>query len=215
MSPLPALIPLFPLPNVVLFPRTPLPLHVFEPRYRRMVADALESDRMIGMVLLKDGWEEDYYANPPIHSVGCVGKITHARKLEDGRFNILLQGLHPFEVREEVVVRGYRRARVLYRNGAGPRSLPSELRKELDRVLSGYIHRLPEESASLSLFKAPAEDEGRVQTLSSLLPFTIVEKQFLLESENLVQQCKRLLDLLQFFTLTTGQPEKEEGNGPR
>jgi Lon protease-like protein len=215
MSPLPALIPLFPLPNVVLFPRTPLPLHIFEPRYRRMVADALETDRMIGMVLLKEGWEEDYYGNPPIHPVGCIGKITQARQLEDGRFNILLQGLYPFEVREEVTVHGYRRARVLYRNGAGPRSLPPELRKELDRVLSGYLNRLQEESPTTSLFKTTLEDEGRVQTLSSLLPFTLVEKQFLLESDDLVQQCKRLLDLLQFFTLAADQPEKEEGNGPR
>jgi Lon protease-like protein len=215
MSPLPPLIPLFPLPNVVLFPKTSLPLHIFEPRYRRMVADALESDRLIGMALLKEGWEENYDGTPPIHAVGCAGRITHVRRLEDGRFDILLQGLQSFELREESMAHGYRRGRVLYRNGSGPRSLPRPLRKDLDRALSGCLHLLTDENPPLSLLKGTLGDEGQVQTLCTLLPFTPVEKQFLLESEDLVRQCKRLLDLIQFLTLSAAQPEKEEENGPR
>ena len=75
------LLPLFPLPNVVLFPNVFLPLHIFEPRYREMVADALASDRMIGMVLLQPGWERDYDGRPPVYPIGCSGVITHVERL--------------------------------------------------------------------------------------------------------------------------------------
>mgnify|MGYP003414648485 CR=1 FL=1 len=70
------LVPLFPLPNVVLFPGAPLPLHVFEPRYRKMVEDALGSHRSIGIVLLKPGYEQDYQGRPPIYPLGCSGAIV-------------------------------------------------------------------------------------------------------------------------------------------
>src|SRR5947207_3886214 len=105
------LLPLFPLPNVVLFPNVFLPLHIFEPRYREMVADALSTDRMIGMVLLRPGWERDYEGRPPIYPIGCSGVITHADRLADGRYNIVLRGLDRFRVIEEDASRSsYRRA---------------------------------------------------------------------------------------------------------
>ena len=90
---LPPTIPVFPLPNVVLFPSVFLPLHIFEPRYRRMVDDALSGDRIIGMVLLKPGWEGSYEGHPAIYEVGCAGLITHAERTEDGRYNLVLRGL--------------------------------------------------------------------------------------------------------------------------
>ena len=86
---LPPSIPLFPLPNVVLFPTVSLPLHIFEPRYRDMVADALDGDRIIGMALLRPGWEANYEGRPPIYPVGCAGLITHSERLPDGRYNIV------------------------------------------------------------------------------------------------------------------------------
>ncbi len=89
---LPKRIPIFPLPSTVLFPGLPLPLHVFEPRYRGMVEDALAGERVIGMVLLKPGWESDYEGAPPVFPIGCLGRIDHAEPLPDGRFNILLTG---------------------------------------------------------------------------------------------------------------------------
>ena len=95
---LPPTLPLFPLPNAVLFPGVYLPLHVFEPRYREMVRDALDDDRIIGMTLLKPGFEAEYEARPPIYTIGCAGLITHAEPLADGRFNIVLQGLERFRV---------------------------------------------------------------------------------------------------------------------
>ena len=85
-------VPLFPLPNVVLFPRAVLPLHIFEARYRTMIADALAGDRTIAIGLLRPGWEMHYYERPAIDRVVCVGTITEHRRLPDGRYNILLQG---------------------------------------------------------------------------------------------------------------------------
>src|SRR5437667_9813996 len=106
------LLPLFPLPNVVLFPNVFLPLHIFEPRYREMVADAVASDRMIGMVLLRPGWERDYEGRPPVYAVGCSGVITHVERQPDGRYNIVLRGVERFRIVDEDRGRSYRRATI-------------------------------------------------------------------------------------------------------
>ena len=82
----------------MLFPNVFLPLHIFEPRYREMVGDALDGDRIIGMVLLRPGWEGDYEGRPPVYPVGCAGLITHAERLADGRYNIVLRGLEKFRI---------------------------------------------------------------------------------------------------------------------
>ena len=95
---LPSTIPIFPLPNVVLFPNVFLPLHIFEQRYRQMVTDALSGERMIGMVLLQPGHEADYEGAPPVYDIGCAGLITHVERLNDGRFNIVLRGLERFRI---------------------------------------------------------------------------------------------------------------------
>src|SRR5947208_11484422 len=83
---------LFPLPNLVLFPRVVQPLHVFEPRYRQLMADALDTDRLIAMALLRPGWEADYEKAPPLHPTVCLGRIQQEERLGDGRYNFLLQG---------------------------------------------------------------------------------------------------------------------------
>jgi hypothetical protein len=109
---LPPTIPIFPLPNVVLFPNVFLPLHIFEARYRQMVEAALSGDRIIGMVLLRPGWEGDYEGRPPVYPIGCSGVITHAEKLDDGRYNIVLRGVERFRILEEDDAKSYRRATV-------------------------------------------------------------------------------------------------------
>jgi Lon protease-like protein len=93
-EPIPARLkaPLFPLPNMVLFPRAILPLHIFEDRYKRMTESAIEGDGRIAMALLRPGWEKDYHCRPPIEPVVCVGRIVAQEKVKDGKFNILLQG---------------------------------------------------------------------------------------------------------------------------
>ena len=93
---------LFPLPNLVMFPGAMQPLHIFEPRYREMTADALAGDRRIALVLPKPGWEQDYTGTPAIHAVACVGRIEAEQRLADGRFNILLRGLSRIRIVEEV-----------------------------------------------------------------------------------------------------------------
>jgi hypothetical protein len=103
-------LPIFPLPGVVFFPRVVLPLHIFEARYREMIADALEGDRLIGMVMLQPGYEADYEGRPPVHPIGCVGVIAEATELPDGRYNILLGGLTKFRILREDDSRAYRLA---------------------------------------------------------------------------------------------------------
>ena len=93
-------IPLFPLPGVVLLPGTILPLHIFEPRYRAMIADALDGNRMIGMAKLKPGWEETEEV-PAVHEVGGAGEIVESERLEDGRYNILLEGRFRYRILKE------------------------------------------------------------------------------------------------------------------
>src|SRR5215211_4426116 len=93
---------LFPLPNFVLFPCVIHPLHIFEPRYRQMTADALEGDRLIALVLPKLGYEADQSESPPVHPVACLGKIIADQKLEDGRYNLLLSGLSRVQIIREM-----------------------------------------------------------------------------------------------------------------
>jgi uncharacterized protein len=105
-------IPLFPLPSVVLLPETLLPLHVFEPRYRAMVEDALASDRTIGLAMLREGRTSDEGASP-IHTVGGAGEILDSERLDDGRFNIVVRGLFRYRILEErLTPSAYRVARV-------------------------------------------------------------------------------------------------------
>jgi ATP-dependent Lon protease len=105
---------LFPLPNVVLFPGAILPLHIFEPRYRLMTADAVTGNSLIAMALLRAGWERDYYGRPAIEPVVCVGRIVAHERLADGKYNLLLQGQWRAKVTGEETVgeleERYRRA---------------------------------------------------------------------------------------------------------
>ena len=110
---LPELVPLFPLPGVVLFPHTIIPLHIFEPRYREMTAHALANERVLAIALLKPGWEPLYYtARAPIHQTIGVGHILESEQVAEGNYNVLLRGVGRALVLEEVGERAYRRARV-------------------------------------------------------------------------------------------------------
>src|SRR4051794_6897074 len=110
---LPRVIPIFPLPDVVVFPQVVLPLHIFEPRYRAMMAEVrAEADPVIGMCLLQPGWEADYHGRPPLFATGCAGRVEKLEELPDGRFNILLRGMARFRVLSELSGGHYRRAEV-------------------------------------------------------------------------------------------------------
>lgn len=110
---LPPAIPIFPLDDIMLFPHASRPLHIFEPRYRQMVADALEGNRIIGMVMLRPGYEGEYEGNPPIYEIGTAGVIANVEELADGRYNIVLRGITKFRVASEDQSRPYRMADVV------------------------------------------------------------------------------------------------------
>ena len=103
---------LFPLPSTVLFPYSNLPLHIFEPRYREMVSDSLTNKQWIGMVLLKPGWRKDYLNRPEIEPIGCAGEIQECHRLGDGKYNLILHGLHRFKIQQEAGDKVYRQADV-------------------------------------------------------------------------------------------------------
>src|SRR5688572_13308619 len=139
---LPTTIPIFPLPNVVLFPNVFLPLHIFEPRYRAMTADALSGVRIIGMTLLQPGYQADYERRPPVYPIGCAGVITHSELLPDGRYNIVLRGIEKFRIDSEDDSRSYRQAHITAlpeTTSEEDRRLLSQQRLRLEAVLASAI----------------------------------------------------------------------------
>ncbi|MFO0707879.1 MAG: LON peptidase substrate-binding domain-containing protein [Nitrospira sp.] len=196
---IPERMPVFALPNVVFFPRTYLPLHIFEPRYRTMVADAATGGQCIAMALLKDGWETDYYGNPPIYPIGCIGRLVSVQPLADGRSNILLQGLERYEIQEEFYEKPYREARLVVKAAEAEPSLAPEVRQALMNVLERYLRAREDAATWEGLFRHDVSDEVLVNTLSTYLDCTPLEKQFLLEADGLHQRARRLSDLIQFM----------------
>jgi Lon protease-like protein len=196
---LPPSIPIFPLPNVVLFPNVFLPLHIFEPRYRQMIEDALKGDRIVGMVLLRPGWEGDYEGRPPIYPIGCAGVITHADRLPDGRFNIVLRGMEKFRVSSEETGRLYRVAHVVPMPEPAADSVRSQMRGERRR-LEALLVPQPEGQPDP---KVPSSmpDEELVNALAQYLEFDPVEKQALLERDGLLDRCRSLIELLEMKVL--------------
>jgi len=197
--PIPSTIPVFALPNVVLYPKTYLPLHIFEPRYRQMVDDAVVGGQCIGMALLKEGWESDYYGNPPVFTMGCVGRLVSVQPLADGRSNILLQGLERFEMTEELHDRPYRQATIALKPRGTEASLDPAVRQRLVTTLEVYLRSRPGPPTWQGWFREDVSDDILVNTLSTYLDCTPMEKQFLLEADSLHQQAGRLSDLIQFL----------------
>jgi uncharacterized protein len=204
------LLPLFPLPNVVLFPNVFLPLHIFEPRYREMVADAVASDRMIGMVLLRPGWDRDYQGMPPVYPVGCSGVITHVEALADGRFNIVLRGLERFRVIDEDRTLSYRRARVEpvfempLRND--DRAAIRTQRSKLEALLAPSVERTGTLRGADLRMPAAMPDEDLVNALAQYLDLEPLEKQALLEKPCLRSRAESLVELLEMKVMMARTP---------
>lgn len=206
---LPPTLPIFPLPNVVLFPNVFLPLHIFEPRYREMTADALEGDRMIGMVLLRPGWEGEYEGRPPVYPVGCGGLITHSERLSDGRYNIVLRGLEKFRIASEDDSRPYRVARVeviMETIDERDREIMQRERRRLETLLvprpagRGVDPKMPPSMA----------DEDLINALAQYLELEPVEKQALLERDGLLARCRSLIELLEMKVIVSRHKWGEE-----
>lgn len=183
-------IPLFPLPGVVLLPGTLLPLHIFESRYRAMVADALEHDRTIGMAMLKPGWEAAG-DDPQIYPVGGAGEIIESEELEDGRYNILLEARFRFRVVEEAVPDPYRVARV-----EEIRSVPFAEPAEQKRVLGATAALFGEVADELGLPPLPAEElspERLASEIALRLRYAPPELQSLLETDSIAARFETLV----------------------
>jgi Lon protease-like protein len=214
------LIRLFPLPNVVLLPETTLPLHVFEPRYRRMLADALDSDRLIGMQLLKPEESGDE-RRPALHSIGCAGEVVHHEPLEDGRSNIVLRGSFRYRIDVETATDApYRLAEVTPieiaplppADGAG--RTPRDLRKHL---VDG-VRRLADGVGRAAARELPARlsDEGLVNEAIARLGLEAEEAYELLAMNRLeeryawtlahIEGVQRRLDFLSPFRRPDGDP---------
>jgi Lon protease-like protein len=196
--PVPDCIPIFPLPNLVFFPKIYLPLHIFEPRYRDMVSDAASGGQCVGMALLKEGWEEGYYGNPPIYDLGCVGRLVSVQSLPDGRFNIVLQGLSRYEICEQFYDRSYRQARITLKPDAGPVPLEPALRRKLIDGVAEFLASRDDGEQWQGLLRQDLDDEALVNSLATYLDFTPLDKQLLMEADSLPQRARRLNDLILF-----------------
>jgi Lon protease-like protein len=203
-------IPIFPLHNVVLFPRVRLPLHIFEPRYRQMVEDSVATHGLIGMALLRGNWQKDYYGNPDIYPVGCVGEVGDVAPFPDGRSNIVLLGLREYELKEHILnVTPYRQARVLMREE--PKEMEKKSFSLLKDEIQALIRRIINDDGSpfLNILRDPSLDqESWVNLCSFVIDVSIMEKQSLLEAKSLEERASHLLNLLKFKLLEMGTPSE-------
>jgi hypothetical protein len=191
---LPAMIPIFPLQDVMLFPNVLRPLLIFEPRYRAMVADALKGDRIIGMVMLRPGHEAEYEGRPPVYPIGCAGVMTDVEQLPDGRYTIVLQGLVKFRIAGEDQSRPYRLARV----EAMPEALTDEdreaLRVERRRLVSVLADIL---TPGTKLPPPTFPDVDLVNTVAQYVDIEPVDRQSLLEINGPLARSRALIELIE------------------
>jgi Lon protease-like protein len=201
---LPATLPLFPLPNAVLFPGVPLPLHIFEPRYRAMVRDVEQRDgRLVGMVLLRGDWRREYYGAPDVFPVGCAGRMVNVEPLPDGRYNILLHGLREFRIVGERRDQPFREATVEWRADATT-GLSSELRTRTHALLQRFLEDEQPKLVRL-LNDSSISDELLINFLCYAVDFAPVEKQALLEAPDLASRAIRLCEAVQFALEAKGR----------
>ena len=198
-------LPIFPLSNVVLFPRVQVPLHLFEPRYRQLADAAVEGTRRIGMVVVQPDQVAEMSGDPPIFPVGCAGDVIASEKLPDGRWNIVLQGTGRFRVLEELPRDGerlYRLARVARLEDRLDESDAPRVTTLREGVveLMGELMRLTgsEESELPESFLQEVDDAAFANALCNALAFPTAEKQGLLEADTIADRMQRLSDLLAF-----------------
>lgn len=186
---------IFPLPGAILFPGLQLPLHVFEPRYRDLVGHALAKDRLIGIIQpqkSKDG--------APLYEIGCVGRIADVEALEDGRYNIVLDGESRFRVLREIdVATAFRQVEAELIEEPGDEVLSSVERAgfefEARRFADMQGYSVDWDSV------ARLDDETLINGVAQIAPFDPASKQALLEVPDLKQRCELMIQLMQFFAL--------------
>jgi hypothetical protein len=203
----PLRLPVFPLAGALLFPRAQLPLHIFEPRYRAMVRDALASNLLIGIIQPRGSEEPS-----PLFDVGCIGRITGAEELDDGRFNIVLEGVGRFRIAAEAEVD------TLYRqvdadhggfdDSAEPEPLGLAQRAELEREARRYADALGYSVDWDALTRL--DDEMLVNAIAQVAPLDVGSKQALLEAPDIAERCDLLVQFMQFQRMVPGGAEGPE-----
>jgi hypothetical protein len=189
-------IPIFPLGGAILFPRSQLPLHIFEPRYREMVRDAIDGSGQIGMI---QPLRLDDDNQAPLYGVGCVGEIVGIEELDDGRFNIVLLGTNRFRYLREVAVDAmYRCAEIDVEafDDSEPPALSLAERAEVERE----ARRLGDAMGLAVDWDAVSrlDDEMLVNAIAQVAPFDVGAKQALLEQAALTGRADLLVQLMQF-----------------
>ena len=194
-------ISIFPLPGAILFPGMQLPLHIFEPRYRAMVQDALARDRRIGMIQPQRAEE-----GAPLFQIGCLGKIAEVEALDDGRFNLVLEGESRFRVLRELdAITPFRQV--------DAELLVEELHPALAPVERASFEREARRFADVQGYVVDwdavtrLDDVSLIDGVSQIAPFDLAAKQALLEADTLSQRCELLVQLMQFF----GRRDSDDG----
>ena len=199
---LPNKIPIFPLSNFIIFPKTTIPLNIFEPRYIDMINDSMKSNKLIGMIQPKN--TNNKKINPDLHQVGCLGKITSFRETEDGRFIIELKGLIRFRKIKEIITENkYRILEVNFENFY--KDLINEKKNlkftDLELIFKD-LKTLFEKRGFIINWKA-LEKQSLDETINALAmasPFSLEEKQVLLEAENLNVRKEKISEILSTYT---------------
>lgn len=186
---------IFPLPGALLFPGMHLPLHMFEPRYRAMISDAMARDRRIGMIQPRGGPHDDADA---LYDIGCVGKIAEVEALDDGRYNLVLEGVALFRVVRELDVTTLFRqveAELLPAGLDETLSLAARagLEMELKRFADAHGYQVDWEAVGR------LDDESLVNGIAQIAPFDTAAKQALLEAAGIAERAELIVQLMQFF----------------
>ena len=193
--------PIFPLTGAILFPGLHLPLHIFEPRYRAMISDALARDRRIGMIQPQQPVE-----GSPLYDIGCVGRIGDVEMMGDGRFNVVLEGESRFRVlREMETTNPFRKveAELLADD-------PDEVLSAIERAGFEFESRRFADAQGYKVDWDSVErldDQTLINGVSQIAPFDAAAKQALLEADTLAKRCELLVQLMQFFGHRDGDEE--------
>ena len=199
---LPNTIPIFPLSNFIIFPKTTVPLNIFEPRYVDMINDSMKSNKLIGMIQPKK--LSDDLTSPILHNIGCLGKITSFKETEDGRYLIELKGLIRFELIKEIVTTTkYREYEVDFKRFNHDLDEKKEELKFSDLELIFKDLKVLFEKRGFIINWKELEKQSLDETINALAmasPFSLEEKKILLEAENLSKRKKKIAEILSTYT---------------
>ena len=193
---------IFPLPGALLFPGLHLPLHIFEPRYRAMVTDAMARDRRIAMIQPRP--EGPDRQHPALFDVGCVGRIAEVEALDDGRFNLVLEGLSLFRVLRELdVTTPFRQVEAELVPAPADETLALAVRASLElesrRFAEGQGYAVDWDAV------ARLDDTSLVNGIAQIAPFDVAAKQALLEAGGIAERAELLVQLMRFFGRHDGE----------